>query len=353
MKTVAARMDLGMTRIAGYILFDPKSLEFHETTPREVERLVRQGQINGLKFNPEGELIPDLEGWNLGNVKIKSAVGNYRNWNTSDPRGDTCYSVVRAIDIQDVGRIYETINNRCGRVFYTGKQLAALSSMFWVGGITVDDNDNINLCQGVQVEDWSGREVYELGDKVLSKEQLQEQTMAELFGPAATNVTKDTESSEVNTDNTGTQEAMEGQEGQEDQGEQVAQEEQTAQEGQEAQVPEGEAQEIQSDKVEEVQTDDAAVQVEGQQEENTTPVTKDPQEVQQEQQEEANIPTEEVQVTGTETESQEQPEEAPEQAGESSAQTEDAPEQATDNSTGDEPKQPNKSTSHRSHKKKR
>ena len=344
MKTVAARMDLGMTRIAGYILFDPKSLEFHETTPREVERLVRQGQVNGLKFNPEGELIPDLEGWNLGNVKIKSAVGNYRNWNTSDPRGDTCYSVVRAIDIQDVGRIYETINNRCGRVFYTGKQLAALSSMFWVGGITVDDNDNINLCPGVQVEDWSSRGVYELGDKVLSKEQLQEQTMAELFGPAATNVTKDTEGAELDTSNTDTQEA---------QGEQAVQEEQAIQTSEVDTTQEGEPQEIQPDKVEEVQTNRAADQLEGQQEENTTPMTEDPQEVQQqEQQVEVNIPTEEAQGMGTETEAQEQTEGVSEQTGEAPVQPEDDPEQVTDNSTGDEPKQPNKSTSHRSHKKK-
>ena len=182
MKTVAARMDLGMTRIAGYILFDLKSLEFHETTPREVERLVRQGQVNGLKFNENGEIIPDLEGWNLGNLKIKSAVGNYRNWNTGDPRGHTVYSVVRAIDILDVGRIYETINNRCGRVFYTGKQLAVLASMAWVGGIKVDDNDNITLYPGVQVEDWSDRGVYELDNQVLTKEQLHEKTMAELFG---------------------------------------------------------------------------------------------------------------------------------------------------------------------------
>lgn len=117
MKTVACRCDLGMTRIAGYMLFDSKSLEFNETTPRDVERLVRQGQVNGLRFGPEGDLVPDLEGWNLGSLKVKTSMGNFRNLNTSDPRGDTIFSVVRAIDITDVGRIYEVINNRCARVF--------------------------------------------------------------------------------------------------------------------------------------------------------------------------------------------------------------------------------------------
>lgn len=191
MKTICCRRDLGYTRVAGFTLFDPVSLEFQETTPREVEKLVRQGQINGLKFSESGELIPDLEGWNLGNYKICSGIGKFRDWNTQDPRGATCYSVVRAININNVGRIYETINNRCGRVFYTGKQLAALSSIFWVGGIKVnEEDDTIELCSGVELEDMSDGDVYELNNKVLNKEQLQRQiqaqNMEELFGGAST-----------------------------------------------------------------------------------------------------------------------------------------------------------------------
>lgn len=182
MKTVAARIDLGMTRIAGYILYDPQTMEFHETTPKEVERLVKQGQVNGLVLNDNGELVPDLEGWNLGNIKIKSGVGNYRNWNTQDSRSDTIYSVVRAVDVQDAGRIYEVINNRCGRIFFSRKHLVALSTMAWIGGIRVnDEDDTIELCKGVQVDDWSTRKAFELGSKVMNKEQLTEQTMEELF----------------------------------------------------------------------------------------------------------------------------------------------------------------------------
>lgn len=193
MKTICCRRDLGYTRVAGFTLFDSASLEFQETTPREVEKLVHQGQINGLRFSENGELIPDLEGWNLGNYKICSGIGKFRDWNTQDPRGATCYSVVRAININNVGCIYETINNRCGRVFYTGKQLAALSSIFWVGGIKVnEDDDTIELCPGVELVDLSDGDVYELGNQVLNKEQLQKQiqaqNMAELFGEAPTGV---------------------------------------------------------------------------------------------------------------------------------------------------------------------
>lgn len=105
MKTVACRIDLGYTRIAGYTLYDTESLEFQETTPKDVEKLIHGGKVNGLAFDGEGKVIPDMYGWNLGNIKIKSGVGNYRNFNTDDPRGDTVYNVVRAFDVEGIGRI--------------------------------------------------------------------------------------------------------------------------------------------------------------------------------------------------------------------------------------------------------
>ena len=174
MKTVACRIDLGYTRIAGYTLYDTESLEFQETTPKDVEKLIHGGKVNGLAFDGEGKVIPDMYGWNLGNIKIKSGVSNYRNFNTDDPRGDTVYNVVRAFDVEGIGRIYEVINNRCARKFYTGKQLVVLSQMAWVGGIMVDDDDNIVLLDGVKVEDKSNMPVFELGNDVLTKEQLGE-----------------------------------------------------------------------------------------------------------------------------------------------------------------------------------
>lgn len=182
MKTVACRIDLGFTRIAGYTLFDQDTFEFQETTPRDVTNLIKSKQLNGLVFDGTGKVVPDIEGWNMGNIKIKSGVGNYRNFNTESPKGDTVYSVVRAIDIDGVGRIYEVINNRCARVFYFAKQLVALAQFSWVGGIKVnEETDEIELCSGVKVEDQSDRDVFELGDKVFTKKTLQDVFMQEMF----------------------------------------------------------------------------------------------------------------------------------------------------------------------------
>ena len=172
MKTAVCRIDLGYTRIAGYVLYDSKSLEFEETTPREVEKLVRKNQVNGLTFNADGDIVPDIMDWNLGNMKIRSGVGNYRNFNTDDPRGDTIYSVTKAFEVDGIGQIYEVVNNRCARKLYTKKQLIALCQMAWVGGVLITDDDEVALCEGVIVEDKNNMVAFELGDKVYTKEQL-------------------------------------------------------------------------------------------------------------------------------------------------------------------------------------
>ena len=50
MKTVICRLDLGYTRIAGYLLYDSITQEFVETTPREVKELIKKDMVNGLKL---------------------------------------------------------------------------------------------------------------------------------------------------------------------------------------------------------------------------------------------------------------------------------------------------------------
>ena len=261
MKTVACRIDLGYTRIAGYTLYDTESLEFQETTPKDVEKLIHGGKVNGLAFDDEGKVIPDMHGWNLGNIKIKSGVGNYRNFNTDDPRGDTVYNVVRAFDVEGMSRIYEVINNRCARKFYTGKQLVVLSQMAWVGGIMVDDDDTIVLLDGVKVENKSNMPVFELGNDVMTKEHLGEMLSQDSPGEAQEDmetpgddvatgfqfdslddVLKDLETGEQN-EVTPAEDVYEGQEAEEAQGgqeepvneEQEAQEKQQNEEGQESQ----------------------------------------------------------------------------------------------------------------------
>ena len=167
MKTVACRIDLGYTRIAGYTLFDLETLEFQETTPKEVVDLMKSGKVNGLTFDDKGEIVPDIERWNLNDMMIKSGVGNYRHLHSEGTKGSTIYSVVRAIDIDGVGRFYEVINNRCSRIVFKEEQLIFLSQLALVGGIKVNqETEEIELCEGVKVENQSKNSLLEVAKKL-------------------------------------------------------------------------------------------------------------------------------------------------------------------------------------------
>lgn len=185
MKTITCRIDLGYTRIAGYTLFDFETLEFQEVTPKDTMNLMKEGKVNGLTFNEKGEIIPDMDGWNIGNLMIKSGVGNYRHFNSEMAKGNTIYSVVRAIDIDGIGRFYEVINNRCSRIIFKESQLVVLSQLAWVGGIRVNqETEEIELCEGVKVENHSSNNLFEIGNKIYviqETAQTKANTLEELF----------------------------------------------------------------------------------------------------------------------------------------------------------------------------
>lgn len=180
MKTIVCRIDLGYTRIAGYTLYDTDTMDFQETTPKEVWELVRVGKVNGLVLNTKEEIVPDLLGWNLGNIKIKSGVGNYRNYDDNTEKTGSVYSVVRVIDIDDVGRVYELISNKCARIIFTENQLIELSKLAWIGGVFVnEDTEEVQLCNNVKIENHTNRTFFELGSHVIGKN-----TLESLFGNA-------------------------------------------------------------------------------------------------------------------------------------------------------------------------
>lgn len=172
MKTVVARIDLGFTRIAGYILYDSETYEFKEMTPVPVATLTRKGCVNGLIIDKDGELIPDAEGWNMQNIKIKSGVGHYRDYNAHTNKGDTVYSVVRAVSVDDKIILYEVINNRCVRMFVTPTVLLGINKLYLVGGVKIT-GDTITLCEGVIKEDYTDKEWFEIGVNVVSKNKLE------------------------------------------------------------------------------------------------------------------------------------------------------------------------------------
>lgn len=173
MRTIACRVDLGYTRIAGDTLYHNETMDFEETTPKEVERLVKDGQVNGLILDETGNIVPDILGWNLGNMKIKSGIGNYRNYDEQTEKIGTVYSVVRAIQVDQAVRVYEVISHKCARILLMPKQLLELSKLAWIGGVRVNtETEEILLCDGVKLENWSKSAIFELGSRVISKDKL-------------------------------------------------------------------------------------------------------------------------------------------------------------------------------------
>lgn len=162
-KTVVCQLNLGKTRVAGYTLFDHSNLEFCETTAAAVGRLISDGKVNGLVFDGQaneagrahwvsgkGNIIPDVDGFNMKSLLIKSGVGNYSDFYDETKENGTIYSVVRAYDVENSGRMYEVINNLCLRVFMTAKKILGLNMVAQVAGVRIEDDD-IELCDGVEV----------------------------------------------------------------------------------------------------------------------------------------------------------------------------------------------------------
>lgn len=152
MKTVVCRLDLGMTRVAGYTLYSEITKEFQEITPKEVKDLITHGQVNGLKLI-EGQIELDTECFNTRNLMVKSAVGKYRPMYNTDSIINSMYAVVRVIENDnDDGKVYEIVSNKCARVKVTPERLKMLMEIGYVAGVRLL-NGQIEVCKGVTIED--------------------------------------------------------------------------------------------------------------------------------------------------------------------------------------------------------
>lgn len=151
MKTLLNRIDLGVTRIAGYSLFCSETREIQETTPKEVKNLVNQGQVNGLKLI-NGKIELDTDGFNMRNLKIKSAVGKFRTLYPADNMMNM-YAVVRVIETDDGSTLYETISNKSARVKISHERLNMMIEMgYYVAGVRIVEG-KIKVCDGVTIQD--------------------------------------------------------------------------------------------------------------------------------------------------------------------------------------------------------
>lgn len=150
MKTVVCLIDLGVTRTAGYTLYDEISREFLEMTPREVKDLVVSGEVNGLRLI-KGRIELDMEGFNMCNLMVKSGVGKYRTLFPNNTMANCMYSVVKVI-IRNTCNLYEIISNKCARTTVTLEQLKMLMDIGCVAGVKMVDG-KLNICSGVTFED--------------------------------------------------------------------------------------------------------------------------------------------------------------------------------------------------------
>ena len=150
MKTVISRIDLGVTRIAGYCLFEESTGEFEEKTPKQVKDLIKRHKVNGLILkNDKIEL--DKEGFNTTNLMVKSGIGKFRPLYETDSIINCMYAVVRVI-LYDDKTVYQVINNRCARKKFSKEKLKLLMELGNVAGVRLVDN-NITVCNGVIIED--------------------------------------------------------------------------------------------------------------------------------------------------------------------------------------------------------
>ena len=143
MKTVICRLDLGYTRIAGYLLYDSLTQEFQETTPKDTKELVKKGEVNGLVLlNNEIEL--DEKGFKQKNLMIRTGVGKYRPLKDTDSLINRMYAVVDVVDCGGELK-YEIITNYCGRKLVTEDFVKNIFHMGYIAGVDVID-DSIKLC---------------------------------------------------------------------------------------------------------------------------------------------------------------------------------------------------------------
>lgn len=150
MKTVICRMDLGLTRIAGYILYNEVTREFEETTPKEVKYLIKNKEVNGLGLNGD-EIVLDTEAFNMNNLMIKSGVGKFRMLYDTNKIVNCMYAVVRVIET-DKYKLFEIISSKYGRIKVTSERLRILIETAHVAGVKIVNN-KIQVCKGVTIED--------------------------------------------------------------------------------------------------------------------------------------------------------------------------------------------------------
>ena len=151
--------------------------------------------LKGIKWknnDDKGEFICDVEGWNQQNIPIKTACGKFRpmlNDVPGVPINSMC-TVVRVLDTEKSGRLYEIVSNKCMRLKVREKNLRELNEISSVAGVWITD-DEIILAEGVKYEDRRASSVIgEVKESLASEKNYEagkseEMSMEDIFGAVA------------------------------------------------------------------------------------------------------------------------------------------------------------------------
>ena len=153
---VVSVMMLGYTRTHGLQVYDSSNRSFPEVTPATAKKLIAEGTLKGVtwKNNDDGGLfIPDVEGWNQCEVLVRTGCGKFRPLLVDLPEQNvnSIYTVVRIIDTDYRGRLFEVVSNTCQRIKVTEEILRGLNDITVVAGVRI--GDDIEVLDGVEYED--------------------------------------------------------------------------------------------------------------------------------------------------------------------------------------------------------
>lgn len=147
---------LGYTRIAGILAYDMQNKEFPEITPAQARKLLVKGDLVGVNWVgtlEDGRFVVD-EKFGYNNMLLKTGTGRFRYLDKDvlyEPV-NSCYAVVRVLDTDYRGRLYEVVNNKCQRIKLTEQEIRGLSAIINIGGVFIDDEE-IKVLDGIAYED--------------------------------------------------------------------------------------------------------------------------------------------------------------------------------------------------------
>jgi hypothetical protein len=151
-------MALGFTRINGVVAYNSETREFLELTPAYARKLIDSNLLIGLKWKNSDkgtEFICDLEGWNQQDIPVRTACGKFRPYINDVPGVEvrSMYTLVRVLDTDYRGRLYEVVSNKACRVKLNEQAIKELNTMTNIAGLRISETGNIEFLEGVEYVD--------------------------------------------------------------------------------------------------------------------------------------------------------------------------------------------------------